>query len=795
VEISPKKLIDNRYRILRLLGKGGFGRTYLVQDERRFGELCVLKEFAPDRSDNEAVTQKLSQLFQREAKILHQLDHPQIPKFLAWFRDKGRLFIVQEYVNGKTYWQLLQQRKRNGQTFSEAEVIRWLKDLLPVVGYIHDQNIIHRDISPDNVMLPKGKDFPVLIDFGVVKHATTRLTQNSNSSELDGATEASVLVGKYGYAPYEQIYAGLCSSRSDIYALGVSAVVLLTGRKPSKLIHPSTLDWTWQTSLAVDERLVQILSKMTAKEPHDRYSSARAVLADLHQLEIAPRSVTLTTASLPAMSPTTQLQTVGNYTSSASDSHYATPPVGTHMEWALDSSGGAAIHGIPHTALEGTILGRTVTHKVLEGTDANLSNQSDSSNSVIAAEIPGNVGHHRVMAIALRYISQLERPLWKQLALGFAVVSLAAVGFISVQSSRDGSICWISGNCINNQELTTIYQQSIEAASVASSDAASAKTLNELSEARDRLHLAVEQLEAIPSDSAIHSQVAGILPDYRLRLNTLDERIREETNVAGVLQRAQQTAQSALASLEAVGTIQDQDRVRNQLQTILASLQNVPSHSLMADEAQRQVRLYQQKIEELDALIAQGQETGEVMPLRDTALPIPDHHAEAAPAPSVSSRASTPALTPERMPQAAILPRHSQSNTPAVSRPSPSPTTTAGAVPLVAAQTIDGVTIRIDGAHVNTSGTFIANLVIENRSDRTFGFVPVYGAYVESPWGQDITSRVSFGNSSEPVVEPGSRLTGQLFILGQRWKADGDQNLVLIVQEGTTGGRTFQISF
>lgn len=782
MEISPKKLIDNRYRILRLLGKGGFGRTYLVQDERRFGELCVLKEFAPDHSDNDAVTQKLSQLFQREAKILHQLDHPQIPKFLAWFRDNGRLFIVQEYVNGKTYWQLLQQRKRTGQTFSEAEVIRWLKDLLPVIGYIHDQNIIHRDISPDNVMLPKGKDVPVLIDFGVVKHATTSLAQRANSPETDGSTEASVLVGKYGYAPYEQIYAGLCSSRSDIYALGVSAVVLLSGQKPSRLIHPTTLDWTWPKSLPVDNRLIQILSKMTAKEPQDRYSSARAVLADLHQLEIAPRGVIQSQPSVPLMVASTRVQTAGHYAGDASDPHYTTPPVGTHMEWALDSRGDSG-QSVPHTVLEGIVA------------IASESPASSQASGAAASVLVNASEHSRMLAIALRYISQLDRSNWKQLALGLAVVSLFAVGAVSVQSSRNGSVCWIAGNCLNNRELTVLYQQSIEEASVASSDAASAKDLGELRQARDRLEVAVEQLQTIPSESTVHSQVAGILPDYRLRLNTLDERIREETNVANVLQRARQAAQTSLASLETSETIQDQDRVRSQLQNILASLQTVPNHSLMADEAQTQVRLYQQQIEDLNTLIAQGQQTGEVVPLTDPALLPPDPPVEPVPAPSVASRSTSPGLTPQRMPQAAIAPRPNQSAVVEAPRIAAAATTVTGAVPLVAAQTLDGVTIRIDGAHVNTSGTFIANLVIENRSDRTFGFVPVYGAYVENSWGQDITSRVSLGNSSEPVIGPGQRLTGQLFILGQRWKADDAQNLVLIVQEGTTGGRTFQISF
>ncbi len=167
-EIAPGTLIDNRYIIQKLLGQGGLGRTYLAFDTRRFNEACVLKEFAPIGTGENGL-EKSRNLFKREAKILHQLQHPQIPRFLACFEGDGRLFLVQEYVDGKTYSRLLGEFQHQGRTFSEEEVTQWLKNLLPVLEYVHQHNIIHRDISPDNIMLPDGKDMPVLIDFGVGK--------------------------------------------------------------------------------------------------------------------------------------------------------------------------------------------------------------------------------------------------------------------------------------------------------------------------------------------------------------------------------------------------------------------------------------------------------------------------------------------------------------------------------------------------------------------------------------------------------------------------------------------------
>ncbi|MEM9924607.1 MAG: serine/threonine-protein kinase [Cyanobacteria bacterium P01_D01_bin.50] len=280
-EIASGTLIDSRYIIQRMLGQGGLGRTYLAYDTHRFNEPCVLKEFAPFGTGSNGI-EKCRDLFKREAKILHNLEHPQIPRFLACFEGEGRLFLVQEYVNGKTYSKLLQERQNFRQTFSEYEVIFWLKKLLPVLEYVHQHQVIHRDISPDNIMLPEGKNLPVLIDFGVGKQIA-KLNEYGKINQTKFASNMS-LVGKVGYAPREQISLGLCSASSDIYALGVTAVVLLTGKNPSHLMDRYSLDWNWRVYTDISDAFASIINKMLADTPKRRYQATTEVLTQLEQI-------------------------------------------------------------------------------------------------------------------------------------------------------------------------------------------------------------------------------------------------------------------------------------------------------------------------------------------------------------------------------------------------------------------------------------------------------------------------------------------------------------------------------
>jgi len=275
-EINPGTLINNRYLIQKTLGRGGFGRTYLALDNQRFNEPCVLKEFLPD-TQSPSVINKSKELFEREAKVLYQIKHQQIPQFLALLTHNQQLFIVQEYINGKTYLQILDDRlSSTGKPFSEAEVREWLLDMLPVLEYIHGCNIIHRDISLENVMLPNNQSKPVLIDFGVVKQKFTQIFSSSSSQSFKQGS----VVGKIGYSPPEQLRLGHCYPSSDMYALAVSVLILLTGKMPHLLIDDS-LNWNWQSHVNVSNSLANILNKMLAPVPSERYQSATEIIAEL----------------------------------------------------------------------------------------------------------------------------------------------------------------------------------------------------------------------------------------------------------------------------------------------------------------------------------------------------------------------------------------------------------------------------------------------------------------------------------------------------------------------------------
>lgn len=285
--LNPESKVGGRYVIQRVLGQGGFGRSYLVQDTQRFGELCVLKEFFPASKAGRSL-QKALDLFKREAKTLYQINHPQVPKFLACFTQGQRLFIVQEYIDGVTYSHLLRQRKRQEQVFSEAEVTRWLMHMLQVLEHLHGLGIVHRDISPDNVIYSLERDLPVLIDFGLVNDAVSDLltgVDDVTTTRLDA--KAATMVGKFGYSPPEQMNLGQCYPCSDLYALGVTAIVLLTGKYPRELIDRDSLEWQWQQYVSPSPALMTILNKLIRQKPRDRFQTARQVLDRV--MELVPR--------------------------------------------------------------------------------------------------------------------------------------------------------------------------------------------------------------------------------------------------------------------------------------------------------------------------------------------------------------------------------------------------------------------------------------------------------------------------------------------------------------------------
>ncbi len=286
--LTPGTWLRDRYIIRRPLGQGGFSRTYLAEDTGRFNELVTLKELTPTNQGTYAL-QKAEELFQREAAMLHKLQHPQIPRFWEFFRQEKRLFLVQDYIEGKTYHSLLEERISQGKTFSEAEIIKLLQQLLPVLSYLHSLGVIHRDISPDNIICRDQDKLPVLIDLGGVTQITqkvaTAVTSSQNSTPSIGGTR----LGKIGYAPDEQLRLGIAAPHSDLYALGVTALVLMTGKPPQQLIDLETMQWDWETYVRLSPFLTGIFKRMLATQPVERFQSADELLQQLEtRSSVAP---------------------------------------------------------------------------------------------------------------------------------------------------------------------------------------------------------------------------------------------------------------------------------------------------------------------------------------------------------------------------------------------------------------------------------------------------------------------------------------------------------------------------
>ncbi|MTJ32216.1 bifunctional serine/threonine-protein kinase/formylglycine-generating enzyme family protein [Aphanizomenon sp. UHCC 0183] len=268
-ECGDKILLDNRYRPIKFLGEGGFGRTFQAVDEKRLNTPCVIKQFLPQQAGSAAL-KKATELFQQEAKRLQELGkHPQIPDLEAFFSQDNRLYLVQDFIDGQN---LLQEFQNQG-TLNEPQIRNILIELLPVLQFIHDNKVIHRDIKPENIIRSKkGKLF--LIDFGVSKETSGSIL-----------TRIGTTVGTPGYAPPEQLR-GTAYHNSDLYSLAVTCVRLLTGHFPKsdgsdQLFDTNRMEWQWRKYVSLSQELIDVLETMLRDIPANRYQSATEVLAAL----------------------------------------------------------------------------------------------------------------------------------------------------------------------------------------------------------------------------------------------------------------------------------------------------------------------------------------------------------------------------------------------------------------------------------------------------------------------------------------------------------------------------------
>jgi tetratricopeptide (TPR) repeat protein len=287
MNLASGKTLNGRYQILAQLGKGGFGETFLSQDQHLPNQPhCVVKQLKPQFTSNSEL-QIARRLFETEAQILHKLgNHPQIPQLFAYFAEKQEFYLVQEYIEGDE----LSKEFPPGTTKSEADVITLLQEILEILVFVHEQNVIHRDINLNNILRRKADGKLVLIDFGAVKQLTTQLVQESK-------TNYTVAVGTPGYMPSEQAL-GFPKFSSDVYAVGMIGIQVLTGCLPYKLLSdPDTGEISWHHLATVTPGFTSILDKMTRYDFRQRYPTATEALKALQTLQNSPSA----TAVLPKL--------------------------------------------------------------------------------------------------------------------------------------------------------------------------------------------------------------------------------------------------------------------------------------------------------------------------------------------------------------------------------------------------------------------------------------------------------------------------------------------------------------
>ncbi|MCE2717323.1 MAG: protein kinase domain-containing protein [Dolichospermum sp.] len=270
-------LLNNRYQVLRVLGSGGFGKTFLAEDTQMpSGKRCVIKQLIPV-TNNPQLYQLVQERFQKEASILEELGdrHSQIPRLYAYFSEGGEFYLIQEYIEGQTLSEKLQQQG----VFNEVTVKEILISILQILEYVHSKGIVHRDIKPDNIILRFSDSKPVLIDFGAVKVTmNTEMSPSGNSSQ-------SIVIGTPGFMPMEQI-AGRPLFSSDLYSLGLTAICLLTGKIPQDLpTEPTMGNILWRHFAPyLNVGFGDILDKAIAYHPRERFTSAREMLTALQTL-------------------------------------------------------------------------------------------------------------------------------------------------------------------------------------------------------------------------------------------------------------------------------------------------------------------------------------------------------------------------------------------------------------------------------------------------------------------------------------------------------------------------------
>jgi serine/threonine-protein kinase len=322
--LPPQSLLANRYIVLRRVGQGGMGAVYEAADNRIPGKTWAVKEMSDAALTNPLEKQQAIEGFRREAQLLSQLDHPNIPKVTDYFSEGGKQYLVMEFVTGET---LQKKLERQGGPLPEAEVRRWAEQLCDVLDYLHRQQppVIFRDLKPANIMVD-GMGKVKLIDFGIVRFFQPGKVTDTTS------------FGTAGYAPPEQYGKGQTDARSDLYALGATLHQLLTGRDPA--LMPFQFQSVRSLNPGVSAAAEQVILRAQEHHRDRRWPNARAMQQALQASgwtpTAAPYGGAVAVSAPAAQAPYMPQPAYGTPAQSASQPGYgapAAPPSGPSTGW------------------------------------------------------------------------------------------------------------------------------------------------------------------------------------------------------------------------------------------------------------------------------------------------------------------------------------------------------------------------------------------------------------------------------------------------------------------------------
>ena len=292
--LTPDVVLHERYKILELIGQGGMGAVYKAEDLRLAGRLCAIKEILPVGALYDQELAAYREQFFQEASILARLDHPNLPKVSDYFSERGREYLVMDYVEGRDLRTIINEARRKGEFLPEAQVLDWIGQLCDTLIYLHSRTppVLHRDIKPSNIKLtPSGRI--KLVDFGLVKLLTP-----------DDSRTVTVVQGRgtIQYTPLEQYGGdtGHTDARSDLYALGATCYHLVTLQPPvdarQRFLHPGSLPYPRTINPHLSPAVERAILAAMAMHPDDRPPSVedfKDMLFATHDV-VAPGRVYMT---------------------------------------------------------------------------------------------------------------------------------------------------------------------------------------------------------------------------------------------------------------------------------------------------------------------------------------------------------------------------------------------------------------------------------------------------------------------------------------------------------------------